>query len=62
MRRIRKIKRIAGVIFLLTIFMLFLIVGSVEQGRISITSGTVWIAVNYIVMWIAGRKAGIITL
>ena len=50
-------KKLAGVIFLLTIFMLFLLVGSIEQNYISLENGMAWIAVNYIVMWIAGRKA-----
>lgn len=53
-------KKLAGVIFLLTIFMLFLLVGSIEQNYISLENGMAWIAVNYIVMLIVGKTADII--
>lgn len=53
----KAVKKLAGIVFIATFITLFLLVGSIEQDYISIENGLVWIAVNYIVMWIAGRKA-----
>lgn len=60
MRRVKKIKKLAGVIFMLTLFATFFFVGSIEQNYMGLREGMTWITVNYIVMLIAGRTADII--
>lgn len=51
-------KRISAVIFALTWFVMIQLVGCVDNNYISFETGMFWEAVNLIVMWISGRKAG----
>ena len=51
-------KRISAVIFALTWFVMLQLVGCVDKDYISFETGMFWEAVNLIVMWISGRKAG----
>ena len=56
MRKLKK--KIAAVIFMLTWFMVFFLVGSMEQDYIPYSTGMMLCAVDYIVMWISGRVSG----
>lgn len=58
----KAVKKLAGVIFMLTLFATFLLVGSIEQNYMGLREGMTWIAVNYIVMLIAGQTADIIEM